>query len=411
MKLKRNLRKNNNQKIILVTGATGFLGGCITRKLFEAGFHLKLLVRDSHQVKARERISEIIPSLRGAKPFSDRVELVDGDISHKYFGLNAKDYVRLSDMVDEVFHCAAATKFSYESDNMLVQTNVYGAEHVAWFCLSGKRKRLHHMSTAYVAGARRDTVFEHELEQNQIFNNNYEKSKFEAERLLQQFIARYRLPVTIYRPSIIVGDSMTGVTRNYDNVYVFGKGLHHLKNYEMRKNNRDTPGNNKKSAGYLSSLRIPGDKHATINLVPVDYVTQAIAAISGQEQSIHKTFQIVNPSPPTLGELAEWMSVATGIHRVRIVPRHEFQTQPETAEEAMYLKGTETFQPYMFGEPQFDSTNTRSMLSGTTIECPFITQESINRFIQYALSTNWGKKLPVTEKEWSPWHVESIKAP
>lgn len=384
------------QKTILITGATGFLGSFISRELLDAGFNLVLLIRNSKQMRARERISDVFPLLdTEAKPvsarLSGRVEVVEGDISHKHFGLHARDYSRLSGTVDEVFHCAAATKFHHESDDMLVQTNIYGTEHSAWFCLSGKRKRFHYMSTAYVAGTRRDTIFEYELEKNQTFNNSYEKSKFNAEKLLRQLAARYNIPTTIYRPSIVIGDSRTGVTRNYDNIYVFGKGLHHLKNYETQKN-EDAPRSSKKSLGYSPSLRIPGDKHATINLVPVDYVTQAIVAISRQEQSINKTFQIVNPSPPTLGELAEWMTFATGVHRVRIVPRYEFQIQPETFEEKLFLKGTETFQPYMFGEPYFDSTNTRIMLSGTTIECPFITQEVINRFIQYALDTNWGKK-------------------
>ncbi|TVL97242.1 MAG: hypothetical protein CV087_22595 [Candidatus Brocadia sp. WS118] len=401
------------RKTMLITGATGFLGSFITQELFEAGFYLILLIRNSNQAEARERISEAFPSFGNTKPVSDklsaRVEIVEGDISHKHFGLHAKDYSRISDTVDEVFHCAAATKFYHESDNMLVQTNVYGTEHLAWFCLSGKRKRLHYMSTAYVAGTRRDTVFEHELEKNQTFNNNYEKSKFAAEKLLRQFTAKYNIPATIYRPSIIIGDSRTGVTRNYDNIYVFGKGLHRLKNYDIQKSNKDTSWSSKKSIGYSPALRIPGDKHATINLVPVDYVTQAIVAISGQEQSINKTFQIVNPSPPTLGELAEWMTVATGIHRVRIVPMYEFQMQPETLEEKLFLKGTETFQPYMFGEPYFDSTSTRTMLSGTTIECPLITQEVINRFLRYALDTNWGKKIPNEEKELPHKLVEDIQ--
>lgn len=192
------------------------------------------------------------------------------------------------------------------------------------------------MSTAYVAGTRRNTVFEHELEKNQTFNNNYEKSKFYAEKFLRQFIAQHNIPTTIYRPSIIIGDSRTGFTCNYDNMYVFGKGLDRLKNYEILKNNKGTRWSSRNNIGYSPSLRMPGDRYATINLVPVDYVTQAIVTISRQEQSINKTFHIVNPSPPTLGELAEWMTFATGIHRIRVVPMYEFQIQPHTLEEKVF---------------------------------------------------------------------------
>ncbi|MDN3514688.1 MAG: SDR family oxidoreductase [Candidatus Brocadia sp.] len=388
------------QKTILITGATGFLGSYITRELFEAGFHLKLLIRNPGHIQIKERISEVFPSFMTGKSVFDMlpdcIEIIDGDITERYLGLNEQDYMRLSSIVDEVFHCAAATKFNNGHDNTLVHTNVNGTEHIAWFCLSNKPKKLHYISTAYVAGIRRDTVFEYELEKGQAFNNDYEKSKFDAEILLSQFVRQYNIPITVYRPSIIVGDSRTGFTKNYDNIYVFGKGLDRFKNYELRNRSMDTRLSSKNGIGHPVSLRIPGDKHETINLVPVDYVSQAIVAISLQAKSINRTFHIVNPSPPTLGELAEWMKVATGFHRIKIVPRYEFQTHPATLQEKLFLQGTVSLQPYMFGEPYFDTTCTRNQLSGAGIECPLITQELINRFIQYAVDTNWGKKRQIS---------------
>lgn len=386
-------------KTILITGATGFLGSYLTRELFEAGFHLKLLIRNSANIQAKERISEVFPSIASTESvfdtLSDRIEIIEGNVSQEYLGLNVKDYLRLSETVDEVFHCAAATKFYDGPDNTLDYTNVNGTKHIGWFCLSNKPKRFHYISTAYVAGTRRDTVFEHELEKRQTFRNNYEKSKFDAERMLIQFTSQYNIPTSIYRPSIIVGDSKNGFIHNYDNIYIFGKGLSHLKNYETRNNHKENRFHGGNGIGHSASLRIPGDKHGTINLVPVDYVTQAIIAISGQTNSINKTFHIVNPSPPTLGELAEWMEVATGFHRIKIVPLYEFQIRPHSVQEKLFLQGTDAFQPYMFGESYFDSTNTRNLLSGTAIECPLITQELINRFIQYAENTNWGKKKQI----------------
>lgn len=408
------MKKNNHQKTILITGATGFLGSYITRELFAAGFHLKLLVRKSVHEQAVERINEVFPSIETPEAMpdslSDRMEIIEGDISQKHLGLDALNYSRLSDTVDEVFHCAAATKFHHESDDSLVQANVYGTENVLWFCLSDKIKRLHYISTAYVAGMRRDTVFEHELEKNQGFNNQYEKSKFDAEKFLRKFTAQYNIPATVYRPSIIIGDSRTGFTRNYDNMYVFGKGLHRLKNYELPRNKKDTRWGGRMNIGYSPSMRMPGDRDATINLVPIDYVTRAIVAISRQEQGRNRTFHIVNPSPPTLGELAEWMTCATGIHRIRVVPMSEFQIQPHTVKEKIFLKGTETFQPYMSGEPYFDSTNTKTFLSGTAIECPLITQELISHFVQYALDTHWGKKNILRKTDGSSIQHKGIKA-
>lgn len=398
-------------KTILITGATGFLGSSLARELFAAGVHLKLLIRNTVNEHAKERISEVFPRVQATESvsdtLSDRIEIIEGDISQKYLGLSAQNYARLSDTVDEVFHCAAATKFYHGSDTTLIDANVHGTENILWFCLSNKPKRLHYMSTAYVAGTRRDTVYEHELEKRQSFNNHYEKSKFDAEMQLRIFACQHNIPTTIYRPSIIVGDSRTGFTRNYDNIYVFGKGLSRLKEFGMRTSHRETRHRSKCGMDLSMTLRIPGDRHGTINLIPVDYAAKAIVAISRHAHNKNKTFHIVNPSPPTLGELAEWMMITTGFHHIRIVPTYEFQIRAHTIQERYFLQRTEAFQPYLFGEPYFDSTNTMATLRGTAIECPLITQELINLFIQYAVDTQWGKKKHLGNKEQSQKFVDS----
>jgi hypothetical protein len=92
------------------------------------------------------------------------------------------------------------------------------------------------------------------------------------------------------------------------------------------------------------------------------------------------------------------MAVATG-NRIRILPFYELQAQPYTVFEKLFLRGTEAFQPYLFGESYFDSTNTKRLLRGTGIECPLITQELINSFIQYGVDTHWGKKNTTSGKE------------
>lgn len=375
-------------KTVLLTGATGFLGDYLAQGFLKQGVRLKLLLRNTSSPNASY----------GFCGTSKNLEFITGDITKEYLGLEKEVYLRLQAEVDEVFHCAAATRFDDHFDNTLVNTNVRGTERILRFCLFNKPKRLHYVSTAYVAGVRRDTVFEHELEKGQAFNNDYEKSKFEAERLVSSFARQWDIPVTIYRPSIIVGDSRTGFTKKYDNIYVFGKGLCRLKNYEMRNNYQSAGFISRNCTGLPTSLRINGDMYSTINLIPVDYASNAIVAIAMQTKSINKTFHIVNPSPPTLGELTEWMKVATGFHHVRIASAREFQIHPPGLQERQYLQGTEAFQPYMFGEPDYDSTNTRNLLSGTGIECPLITQELISRFIQYAIDTNWGKKKQPLEK-------------
>lgn len=384
------------RKTILVTGAAGFLGSYITRILFEEGYQLILLIRGKNNIGAMERSLEIFSQFGmsgyDSGMLQDSIEIVEGDVSQRYFGLNSWDYLRLAETIDEVFHCAAVIKFDNDSWDMLTRTNVVGTQHVARFCLTRKIKRLHYISTAYVAGKRRGTVFESELEQNQEFNNNYERSKFEAERGLFAMYKQYQLPCTVYRPGIIVGDTLTGFTKNFDNVYVFGKGLCRLKDHATRNFQE-------KDAGAISRthpiyLEIPGDKYSTINLVPVDYVAGAIVAISMRRESINKTFHVVNPSPPTLGELAVWMMAATGFYGIKIEPIYKFQSCKQTLREKMFLQRIDAFLPYLLGEPRFDVSNTRDLLRGAGIECSMITGDFINRCMQYAIEVDWGRKYP-----------------
>lgn len=385
-------------KTILITGATGFLGSYIARELSEAGFHIKLLVRKKSAIRAKERLPEIFPPYGIAESAfhsprnQNHLEIIEGDISKSYLGLDITDYLRLAETIDEVFHCAAATKFDNDIRDVHTQTNVFGTELIALFCITKKLKRLHYISTAYVAGRRRGTIFEDELEKKQLFNNNYERSKYTAERKISMFARHYQIPYTIYRPSIITGDAATGYTKNYDNMYVFGKGLSYLKNYEMRNRYKSKELTNSGNVNGFPSLKVPGDKYGTINLVPVDYAARSIVTLSRHEESLNRTFHIVNPSPPTLGELAEWMKVATGVHHVKLIPMHEFHVQQHTLQEKLFFHWTKAFRPYMFGEPSFDSTGTRNLLRGTGIECPLITQELMNRFLQYAIDTNWGNQ-------------------
>jgi len=382
------------KKTLLITGSTGFLGGRLAGKYLEEGYNLILMVRTCRNMSLKETMYEIFPekTREELRAFSGKIEIIAGDISMENMGLPESDYLRLANTVDEALHCAAATKFENDRNDILTLTNIYGSLHVARFCARQKIKHFHYVSTAYVAGKRRGTVFENELGKGQKFNNNYEQSKCEAEKSVSSFAEQQGIPLTVYRPSIITGDSKTGYTQNYDNIYAFCRELVRLGNYETKKKLRGdilTPG---RQTDRPVSLRIPGDKHSTINLIPINYAASAIFHISKNKKAAGKTFHIVNPTPPTIEEIAEWLKVATGIYSVSIVPRHEFHASAPNILEKNFLKKTAAFQPYMFGEAYFDAANTREFLAGSNIDCPLITQELISRIIQYATDANWGKK-------------------
>lgn len=179
------------EKTVLVTGSTGFLGCAVTRRLLFSGYRLRLLIRKGGNRTLPKSfgwdgtIKEIIPGnqhneylqeqssmtegMAGTDElfydlFTSNVEIFEGDITSSNLGLEEKEYKRLCCEVDEVFHCAAATHFENQHVDELVTVNVKGTENMLQFADSGKQKRFHYVSTAYVAGRQNDIVYENDLE-------------------------------------------------------------------------------------------------------------------------------------------------------------------------------------------------------------------------------------------------------
>ena len=146
-----------------------------------------------------------------AEPWGDRLEVVVGDIGERRLGLGDADWDRLTGSVDTVFHLAAIYDLAVPLA-LAQRVNVDGTGNVIDFCRAASGLRRHvYVSTAYVAGRRRGTVYEHELVLGQDFKNHYESTKFQAEVWVRESMAD--VPTTILRPAIVVGDSQDGGDR------------------------------------------------------------------------------------------------------------------------------------------------------------------------------------------------------
>jgi thioester reductase-like protein len=182
-------------------------------------------------------------------------------------GANRQDLIGRT---GEIYHVAACTSLSQTMEDAR-RTNLLGTEHVIEFARAirkaGNPVRLHHISTAYVSGTRTGCIREDELECGQEFFNYYEWSKFEAERAMRK--AAIDLPVTIYRPGLIVGDSRTGRTSRYQGIYQMLQWIH---------------------SGLLDSL--PCHPDFQLDLAPVDYVCGAIVRLAQLSDSANKTYHL-----------------------------------------------------------------------------------------------------------------------
>ena len=400
----------NSEKIILVTGSTGFLGSAITQRLLASGYKLRLLIRnrgsDPSQISFGKEglIKELILggqfneysqeqhhmfdewSNNNKSPhelLSSNVEIIKGDITSINLGLEKQEYARLCSEVDEVFHCAAVTHFEMQGADEHTAVNIKGTGNVLQFANSGKQKRFHYISTAYVAGKQSGIIYENGMVNEPLFNNEYERSKFVAEQLVIKYAKCNDIPYTIYRPGIIVGDSRTGDTCRFDNLYLFVKVLFNIKNSLAGHKN-----------GELSAttIRVPGDPDALINIVPIDYVADAIVTILEKRESIGGIYHITNPNPPRLCELRDLVMALLEIKDMYVEINRELEKQSLNTVEKLFLRQTRPYYSYLFSKLQFNDSNTQKALKGTGIICPVMTKKLVAVLMDFAVYNNWGEE-------------------
>jgi thioester reductase-like protein len=370
-----------SNKGILVTGAGGFLAGDLLPRLLNSyrGSAIYLLLRAESAEEVSERRKVIVDRANLSGADAERIIALAGDIERPELGLG-NGYDRLAATVSEIYHSAACTRFDQKLEEAR-RINVTGTENLLNFARrahqTGHFSRFHHVSTAYVAGNRIGAVREDELDCGQDFFNTYEQSKFEAEMMLRE--ARTELPVTIYRPSIIVGDSRTGRTLHYFVLYEPVKWF---------------------SNGQLPFL--PCRPEVRLDIVPVDYVCDAMVAIGRRPESAGKTYHLT-AGPENSIDMREMVNRC-----VEVINRYKSETGAEqlpppeiiTPEMVNQFEGDERekygvffkraldqmqrHMPYAVSEKIFDDSRTRQALSGTQIHCPPFS-EYVAVIVRYAL--------------------------
>jgi thioester reductase-like protein len=204
-----------------------------------------------------------------------RLAVLVGDVSSMDLGLSSKEYRTLMAEITNVHHMAGHLHMG-ASKEVIQQVNVGGTRGVLELALECRRlRRFNFWSTANVSGTRQGVIMEDELDCGQRFRNPHEHSKYAAEKIVRS-ISR-RVPSTIYRPSIIVGDSKTGEIDRFD-------GPYHLLVLIV-----DSP--------IDLRLPLPGKGTTPLHLVPIDFVIDAAYEISRMEDTVSKTFHLVDPCP------------------------------------------------------------------------------------------------------------------
>lgn len=348
---------------VLLTGASGFLGTQIARRLItETDSQVTVLIRASSFGDAVLRLKrswwdwpELYQNIGG------RVQVLNGDLTKPRLNLSETQYSELSKSLTHIIHCAADTTPNLSIDK-LRSINVDGTANLLTLARSIQAdhglSRFSHVSTAYVAGKRGGVISENCLSDVSGFSSLYEQTKYESEQLLAD--AKNFLPVSVFRPSLIVGDSKTGAVKTFNTVYYM------LKQY---------------LTGHLRL--VPAASGLKLNLVPVDYVADAVTSLTFNPAAEGLTFHLTAPNEdaPTAKELVRFVQgwakremhlnlpkplfVPVSPKAIRSLMRFQSQFGPSAKGSAHAYS---TLAPYFSQNQTFNRQNTDRLLGKYTLQ-------------------------------------------
>jgi nucleoside-diphosphate-sugar epimerase len=341
-----------------VTGYPGFIGKRLVKYLAQENpdGHIALLVQPKFVKEAQQYASRI----QGAQ-----IEILAGDIVDMHLGLSGGEFQRLTRDTTHIFHLAAISYLGMPRETAR-KVNVEGTRNVLEMARAcPKLKRLVHFSTCYVSGDRVGVVAEDELDAGQSFRNAYEETKFEAEKLVQK--ARSKLPITIIRPSTVVGDSRTGEIDRFEGPYYLGMLL--------------------VMSPLVLPLPLPGNGVAPLNVIPVDFAVEATWSFAQNPKAIGKTVHLVDPNPMSARRVYELIAERAN----KKLPR--FTLSARATDLFLRLPGVEKLaRPqraaihYVNHLALYNCHTALELLDGTGVRCPPL-NTYLDKLIDYALET------------------------
>jgi thioester reductase-like protein len=341
--------------LVFFTGFPGFIGKRLVSRL----------LADDPEVRVATLVEEKMAedARKCAEQFdaSDRIEVITGDIGERDLGLDKETFERLTGEMTSAYHLAAIYNLAVPFD-IAQRVNVEGTGNVLALCAKAEKlDRLNYVSTAYVAGTRNGTVYEHELIMGQEHKNHYESTKFQAEVWVRALMDK--VPTTVYRPAIVVGDSQTGETQKFDGPYYI------LRTFQRM---------------GRAPLAQFGRSEASFNVVPVDFIVDAIAAAAADPEAVGETLHLVDPDPVTAAELFKSLAheYTDRDPKVRVPPKLvENSLRSKAMSKAFYGAPPESIQ-YLNHPVTFDTRRASEVLARHGVEIPKF-QEYVANMVKF----------------------------
>ncbi len=264
-----------------LTGGTGFIGRFLVDKLLARGGTVYVLVREQSQEKL-DRLRE----RWGTN--SDRVVAVIGDLSSPGLGIDSAALKDLQGNIDHFFHLAAVYDMGADEESQQV-ANIEGTRNALKAAADLKAGCFHHVSSIAAAGLFRGTFREDMFEEAEKLDHPYLLTKHESEKVVRESC---KVPFRIYRPGMVIGHSKTGEMDKVDGPYYFFKMIQKIRHALPQ---------------WVPTIGIEGGR---LNIVPVDYVVDAMDHIAHAKGEDGNCFHLVDPEPNKVGEVLNIFSDA-----------------------------------------------------------------------------------------------------
>jgi len=341
-----------------VTGATGFIGRRLVKKLLaRKGSVVHFLLRPESEDKVAE-----LRRYWGVGPA--RAVPVYGDLKARRLGVSAEDTKRLKGQIDHFHHLAAVYDLSADEESQ-VAVNIDGTRNTVEFAKAIGAGHFHHVSSIAAAGLYEGVFREDMFAEAEGLDHPYFRTKHESEKIVREDC---KLPWTVYRPAMVVGDSQTGEMDKIDGPYYFFKLIQRMRQI---------------LPPWMPSVGLEGGR---VNIVPVDYVVDALDAISHQAGIASRCFHLVDPVGYRVGDVLDIFSRAAHAPRMNLfvnaallgflprgIKKSLMALAPVRRVRDAVLKDLglpEDMLTFVNYPTRFDSREAQAALKGTGVSCP-----------------------------------------
>ncbi len=362
---------------VFITGATGFIGHHVLAELLSRGVYCAALLRPDMRTN-KNRLKTLLKALGVDLDYharDGRLLLLEGDLNGVMPRAVGAD-------IQSVLHIAACTDFEGKPNGDPMRTNVQGTRRLLDWAAQRDIKCIHLVSSAYRCGIVNTEVAECVDIARPIFNNDYEHSKWQAERDVLGWSQTHDVILTVYRPSIVVGHSMTSRTTSFGGFYVMARATQVLaQSFGDDVQGRRTTG-----------VRVVGRASASQDLVPVDYVASMIATATTDSRYHGRVYHLTHPKPPSNATIKAAVDTYFDVDGSDFIDPDHMDDSELTSTERLFYDASQPVCAYLTHTPVFNRDNTHVLEAQAGVCCPAYTPQRLQDLIRYAESVRWGRK-------------------